>query len=167
MSSMKNLPKLELLFNLIVNKSKAERKKNPDDFDGLGYWRNIKGLIPDNISASKWRKISSKLTNEIMNFPEEQTLGNGKKEIIENNHFIIQQVRIPHTEKPSLRKILQVGLNVGQWLGNPNPKIYKQVNYNQTELHLLSKYLDKKDIRNISEKIDDELMKKLIIAIKK
>ena len=58
--------------------------------------------------------ISKDTIDKIMNLSEQIIKGNGEKELIEVNHFIIQQARIPSTEKPSLRKILQVGLNVGQ-----------------------------------------------------
>jgi len=162
---MKKEYKLETLYNLIVARCKAERKKDPS-FDGLTYWRNIKGVCSDSIQASKWKKISQSTITEIMNLPEEIILANGKKELIEVNHFIIQQARIPTTEKPTLRKVLQVGLNVGQWIGNPDPQIYKQINYKYSDLHLLSRYLTTADIKKISEQIDDSLMDKIKNAIK-
>ena len=37
--------------------------------------------------------------------------------IIEKNHFSIQQVRIPLTENATIKKVMQVALNVGQALG--------------------------------------------------
>ena len=40
-----------------------------------------------------------------------------KKKIIEKNHFIIQSVRIPTTEEPSLKKLIQIALNIGQYYG--------------------------------------------------
>ena len=156
--------KLEKLYDLIVARRKKERKKDPS-FDGLTYWRNIKGVCPDSIQASKWKKISQLTINNIMSLPEEITLANGNKELIEVNHFIIQQARIPTTEKPTLRKVLQIGLNVGQWIGNPDPQIYKNINYKQSKLHLLSKYLTKDDIMKISEQIDESLMTSIKTAI--
>lgn len=100
-----------------------------------------------------------------MSLPEEITLANGNKELIEVNHFIIQQARISTTEKPTLRKVLQIGLNVGQWIGNPDPQIYKNINYKQSKLNLLGKYLTKDDILKISEQIDESLMTSIKTAI--
>ena len=55
-----------------------------------------------------------------MLLPEYTINGYEKKIIIENNHFIIQQVRIPLNEKPTIRKILD-NLFIGKILRNyPN-----------------------------------------------
>jgi hypothetical protein len=51
-----------------------------------------------------------------MLLPEYTINGYEEKIIIENNHFIIQQVRIPLNEKPSIRKIIQIALNIGTQL---------------------------------------------------
>jgi hypothetical protein len=52
-----------------------------------------------------------------MALPEFYVDGHGGKRIDEPNHFLIQSVRIPRADPPSLRKIIQVGLNVGQYRG--------------------------------------------------
>ena len=43
--------------------------------------------------------------------------GHGNTEIIEKKHFLIQTVRIPKNEEPSLRKVCQIALNIGQYQG--------------------------------------------------
>jgi len=53
-----------------------------------------------------------------MLLPEYIINGYDQKSIIENNHFIIQQVRIPLNEKPTIRKIIQIALNIGQYRGS-------------------------------------------------
>ena len=50
-----------------------------------------------------------------MSIPEFVTNGHGNTEIIEINHFLIQTVRIPKNEEPSLRKVCQIALNIGQY----------------------------------------------------
>ena len=57
-----------------------------------------------------------------MNEPEYYINGYGEKHIIEMNHFLIQTIRIPLTEKPSLRKIIQLALNIGQYTGSGGVK---------------------------------------------
>ncbi len=42
--------------------------------------------------------------------------------MIEINHFVIQCYRIPSTEEPSLRKIMQLALNIGQFMGMKKPR---------------------------------------------
>jgi hypothetical protein len=54
----------------------------------------------------------------VLPLPEYTINGYEEKIIIEFNHFIIQQVRIPLTEKPTIRKIIQIALNIGQYRGS-------------------------------------------------
>ena len=60
--------------------------------------------------------------------------GHGNKEIIETNHFLIQTVRIPKIEEPSLKKIIQIALNIGQYEGDTGIPIEKN-----NIFHFLSK----------------------------
>lgn len=63
-----------------------------------------------------------------MKYPEYYIDGYGNKNIIEVNHFLIQTVRIPTTESPSLKKIIQIGLNIGQYEGMTNEKLkYREI----------------------------------------
>ena len=72
-----------------------------------------------------------------MSLPEFYIDGYGNQNIIEENHFLIQTVRIPQNVKPSLRKICQVALNIGQYQGITKKKIdNNNINY----------FLYKKDI---------------------
>ena len=73
----------------------------------------------------------------------------------ENHHFLIQTVRIPKTESPSLRKIIQIALNIGQYLAFNNKTIIKRVNIND--------YINKKDSNT---KLSDILSTKDITKIK-
>ena len=38
--------------------------------------------------------------------------------MIKQHHFLIQLIRIPKNEKPTLQKISQIALNIGQYLGS-------------------------------------------------
>jgi hypothetical protein len=68
---------------------------------------------------------SKKEVDKIMLLPP-QTLveidGYGKQHTNEFNHFIIQAVRLPRTEGANIRKIIQVGLNIGQYIGSGGTK---------------------------------------------
>ena len=108
------------LFEQILKIAKQKRKNNYT-FDGKAFWQPIKSIL----STSKWKAIKwknqSKIKyNKIMNIPEFYINGYGKTEIIEKNHFLIQTVRIPQINEPSLKKVCQIALNIGQYQGYTN-----------------------------------------------
>lgn len=70
----------------------------------------------------------------------------------ENNHFIIQQVRIPLTEKPTIRKIIQIALNIGQYRGSGGEMIFDSID----------DFITKKDTIELSKYIPDELVRKIL-----
>ena len=76
---------------------------------------------------------------DVMNIPEYTIDGYGNQSIIEINHFLIQTVRIPLNEEPSIRKIIQIALNIGQYTGSGGKK-EKWMN--------LESYLTKDNIEN-------------------
>jgi hypothetical protein len=78
--------------------------------------------------------------------------GYEEKIIIENNHFIIQQVRIPLTEKPTIRKIIQIALNIGQYRGSGGKMIFDNI----------GQFISRKDIMELSQHIPDDLVRKII-----
>jgi len=158
---------LEILFNLVKNKCYKLIKKNKK-FDGRAFWQPIKNELSKlDIKATKWKKISKSLTNKVMKQPEYIKDGYGKEHIIENHHFIIQQVRIPLQEKPSLRKIIQIALNIGQWKGDNDKKIMKEIDYKNSGLDNINKYISKSDIRKISSKIPKSTMDRIIKYLNK
>jgi hypothetical protein len=77
--------------------------------------------------------------------------GYDQKSIIENNHFIIQQVRIPLKESPTIRKIIQVALNIGQHKGSGGKIIFNNID----------EFITKKDIVELSKYIPDNLVGKI------
>jgi hypothetical protein len=111
------LTTIETLFDRIRKIAKQKRKTNPS-FDGKKFWQPIKTILSESSwKATKWRKQSKTKYDKIMSMPEFLINGHGNTEIIEKNHFLIQTVRIPKNEKPSLRKVCQIALNIGQYQG--------------------------------------------------
>lgn len=147
---------LEILFDNVLNKAYKLRKANKTSFDGQGFWNPIKNMLTplDSYHAKKWKKIPKSKINQIMILPEYTIDGNETKTIIENNHFIIQQVRIPLTEKPIIRKIVQLALNIGQYKGSSN--FDKNLTYTD-----ISQFLYKTDIMELSERIPDDIVEKI------
>jgi hypothetical protein len=56
--------------------------------------------------------------HDVLLIPEYTINGNSEQTIIEVNHFLIQTIRIPLNEKPSVRKIIQLVLNIDQYIGS-------------------------------------------------
>ena len=114
---------LKLMFDLIQKKS-FEKNKKYSNFNGRAFWQPIKKILKDsdNVKANKWKKINSKDRKKVMALPEYYINGHGDKNMIAINHFIIQTIRIPLIEKPTLRKIIQVALNIGQYTGRGGKK---------------------------------------------
>jgi hypothetical protein len=73
----------------------------------------------------------------------------------ENNHFIIQQVRIPLTEKPTIRKIIQIALNIGQYRGSGGKMIFDNI----------GQFIYRKDIVELSKHIPDVLVGKIRVYL--
>ena len=160
--------KLNILFNSVQEKAFNLRKKNKNA-DGYAFWQPLKKILQkyDNICVSMWKNKNKKYVNKIMSLPEYIKNGYGNEEIIEVNHFIIQQVRIPLNEKPNLRKIIQIALNIGQFRGSSNRNFRKKISYEKNKLYMLETYVKKKDIRYISECIPDDLINKILNYLEK
>ena len=150
---------LEIIFNSVLDKAYKLRKANPTKFDGQGFWQPIKKMLEllDEYSAKKWRKLSKKLTKRIMLLPEYTINGYEEKIIIEDNHFIIQQVRIPLTEKPTIRKIIQIALNIGQHKGSSGkPRSISRIGLNN-----IKQFIYQKDIIELSKHISNDIVRKI------
>ena len=164
--------KLQILFNIVVEKSYSGRKANPNKFDGLGFWQPIKKLLEplDKICmAKKWKPLSKKITDNILRLPEYYINGYEEKIINEKNHFIIQQVRIPLKEDPTIKKIIQIALNIGQYKGIVNDSHNNRnnnINYETLNLDTLDKYITAKDIEELSKYITDEKLQEIIDYLK-
>ena len=134
---------LNKLFNDVEKKFYNLIKKD-NNIDGQKLWQPIKNILSNyDIKAKKW-KHQKKEYLFIMKLPEYYINGDEEKIIIEKNHFIIQTIRIPLKEEPSLRKIIQIALNIGQYTGLGKPK-EKWMN--------LDNYLTKEDICNINSNL--------------
>ena len=158
-SNYYNKTKLEILFDNILDKSYKLRKKKPKHFDGKSFWQPIKTILEplDQYSASKWKTLSKTKTKKIMLLPEYTINGYENKVIDENNHFIIQQVRIPLQDKPTIKKIMQIALNIGQYKGISKcinkTKNIKNINYNN-----INQFIFKNDIVELSKYLTNDII---------
>ena len=91
-----------------------------------------------------------------MLLPEYSINGYDEKTLNEVHHFIIQQVRIPLNEKPTIKKIIQVSLNIGQYKGTNNDNFIYNIKFNN-----ITQFVYKTDIIELSKHISDEIMEKI------
>jgi hypothetical protein len=158
--------KVDELFNLVLEKAKNERKKNKD-FDGKEFWQPIKAILDKVEIKFEWKKLDEKKVKEIMDLPEYYKNGNNEEKIIEKNHFIIQSVRIPTKEEASLKKLIQIALNIGQYEGTkennnkklPYDKINSYVSKNISNIEL-EKHMNKENINKLNKYVSNSIGKK-------
>ena len=143
---------LQKMFDLVLHSSQRLRMEDVNA-DGLAFWKPIKSILSNyDITASTWKKIKNKY-DHVLDAPEYYINGRGEQNIIEVNHFVIQTIRIPKTEDPSLRKIIQIALNIGQYVGSSG--------YREPWMYL-NCYLTVKHISSLSAEIDKtDLLQKL------
>jgi hypothetical protein len=153
----KKLNMIQGLFDLVREKARLLRQINPKA-DGLAFWKPIKETLSNHsdIVASGFKKLDPRLTATIMELPEKIINGYGEEKMIELNHFMIQSVRIPIKEKPTLQKILQIALNLGQYEGLQSKPDSNIISLN------LNDYLEVNDIIQINKKITDEVMRDIV-----
>ena len=146
---------LEYLFERVQNVSKKLRKKNPK-LDGRLFWQPIKDILNEvNIPFTSWKHITK--THQALLLLDEK---DSKDAIIEKLHFLRQHANIPYNDPPTFTKIIQIALNIGQWLGVTTSKERIQMKY-QTSYKELQTYVRKKDIITLSKKIPKETIQKI------
>lgn len=145
---------LELLFKLTQQAAQKLKQQDPDA-DGKAFWQPLKKLFETYaLSASQWQQLDPELVKKLSLLPETDSLGR----TIEINHFLRQQVRIPLEEPPSLRRIMQLALNSGQFMGiNPghaelDPSLIG-FDYKRSRLNCLSTYLAPPEIIALGSQI--------------
>lgn len=107
---------LDILFKLISENVYLYRKQYVNS-NGKYYWYQFKFILElYDIYTFTWLPfIDFEYIKQVMSTIEYVIDGYGNKTIIEGNHFLIQTVRIPTIEKPCIRKLLQIALNIGQY----------------------------------------------------
>ena len=146
------------LFNLVKDASRDLRVQNPQA-DGLAFWKPIKKTLQkyDSVTASHWKKFNKSTMDCIMSIPEHTINGKGEQTIVEINHFLIQTIRLPLSSgKPTLRKVIQIALNIGQFEGST---------HSSKPWMNLSNYLTVKDIIVLSRIVSPKLIEEIQILI--
>jgi hypothetical protein len=88
-----------------------------------------------------------------MSLPEYTIDGYGNKIKIENNYFIIQQVRIPLKEIATILRIIQIALNIGQYKATNKGKFIYNIKFDN-----IHEFIYKRDIIYLSEYLTEDIM---------
>ena len=111
--------------------------------NGLKYWQNGKKKETKmyDIHIFPWKAVEFS--------EEDRATVMGLEESNEHNHFLMQLFRIPVNERCTVRKVMQLALNVGQLLGSEGSDELKAY-VNKYKLDKLSTYLTKETMREMS-----------------
>lgn len=148
-------PTLLVAIALVRECAYKNRHMEVPRFGGQELWNMLKSVIQqidpqDKILADSWQVKVNEI--EYKNIPEYDE----NKNMIEVNHFAIQMLRIPAQEKPTLRKILQVAFNQGQYEALRNTELDLIVQAHQ--LNNFDTYLDNDSVQSISEILTDKFI---------
>lgn len=147
-----------MLFHMIMLSSKQLRVENKKA-DGLAFWKPVKKILQqyDTTTYGTWKKMNQTNYNTIMLLPEKTINGYGKETVNEQNHFLIQTVRLPtESDEITLCKLLQIALNIGQFIG------IRDETYSWM---YLEKYVKSDTIKNIDKIITKDLMVKILTEV--
>eukprot|EP01064_Diplonema_japonicum_P008932 TRINITY_DN16404_c0_g1_i1.p1 TRINITY_DN16404_c0_g1~~TRINITY_DN16404_c0_g1_i1.p1 ORF type:complete len:164 (+),score=27.95 TRINITY_DN16404_c0_g1_i1:43-492(+) len=134
-----------------VLKKEACIRRSQGGFDGRAFWQPVKHFLSGFDIEGRWRPldISDEDRGEIMNLTEYSINGLGEKNTHEGNHFLIQTIRLT-TGPASLTKILQVALNIGQYLAEQATKPWMD----------LPCYLEETEIENVNKQLPKDFLKR-------
>jgi len=152
---------LKLLFDL-MRLSSYKLRRDDVNADGLHFWQHVKSLLANHDDKIvEWLAMddNNPQYKEIMSLPEYTINGYGKKSTIELNHFNIQIVRIPKTDEASIRKIMQIALNLGQYEGTINKR-------NALKHFQLEHFISDDSINDLESKIPSSFYQEVSNALK-
>ena len=147
-----------MLFHMIVLSSKQLRAENKKA-DGLAFWKPLKQILQkyDKTTFGTWKYMNQDNYRKIMLLPEKTINGYGTESINEQTHFFIQTVRLPtESNDITLRKLLQVALNIGQFIGISD-ETYSWM--------YLEKYAKTDAIKKMNKIITKDLMERILTEI--
>ena len=112
---------VEEVWELVINNSFLLKDRYKEKFDGLDYWNQLKPFLIEINNRTIGYKISynpehNNIIEKFKNYLNEIPEKNDKNELIEKNHFLLQQLNIPKKDNgiPSFQRLIQIALNIGQ-----------------------------------------------------
>jgi hypothetical protein len=147
---------IEKLYDCVVKNATNLRVRN-SKANGLFYWSLIKEILTpiSHIRAEAFLPIDKETYQSFMALPEKTIDGYGNITMMELNHFVIQLVRIPHNEQPSIIKILQLAYNYGQYVGTREKLLMKSGTFNGIEnVDTIYKFISMEYIELINHELE-------------
>lgn len=159
--------RLSIIFKCIVDSACRFRQADAN-FDGLSYWKHIKSILVV-LDARKGRDdwvLDSRIQEAFLNTLGPIDLLYDPTTHIRNpdfpvyKHFLGQHVWLLKG-KPTVRKIVQVALNIGQFLGSDEWSLIDEADYIANHLACLHTYVSERDECALSLYITDDMCKQV------
>jgi len=124
---------LDKLFNEMIHYGFYVRSSK---LDGLNAWQEKSSSLDNNLELGKWKhnriiKDGSLDTLEQIYDYVYNTLGMKGEEstdrinpFFEQHHFLLQLARLPKNDKCTIKKILQIAYNIGQFMASVSSEAY-------------------------------------------
>ena len=167
------MSKLQELFSLGI---KFGYKSKINNLDGQASWKKVKSLLDTNNlcdwnitrifandkESSDIEEIYSYIHNDLELYGEDGD--EDKYELSHENweraHYVLQTIRIPRTSDCSIQKILQIGLNIGQYKASNKTTRYNKVIYDfvkSNNLNQISSYINLSSCNIPNELLDQSI----------
>ena len=110
---------IDQAWKLMIKAAQTASEKHQTNLDGLAFWNVIKPFLSEIDSRAHdeivWNPEHQQIVTEFREIEERIPEKDEEGELIEKNHFLLQQVNIPTKDKqiPSFRRLIQIGLNIG------------------------------------------------------
>lgn len=149
---MDDVDKLSLLFDKVV-KRVAKLKRNDPNFKHEKVWEKIKKILKplDKYKMDGWKNIRKDIKESILDLPEYYYDDNGKRKITPE-HFLMEQLRIPERQDPSLKEIIHIAFNAGLYKGS------KKIDKEKDNMDDIKTYIRKEEIKKLADLLDDDVI---------
>jgi len=149
---MDDVDKLSLLFEKIIERVKRLKKEDPK-FKQEKVWKKIEKILKplDKHKASGWKNIKKDLKESILDLPEYYIDGRGNKKIT-HEHFLMEQLRIPERQDPTLKEILHIAYYAGLYKGSKN------INKEKDKMDNITTYVKKDGVKKLADLVDDDVV---------
>ena len=155
---MDNTDKIVKFFDRIVDRVEKLKRDDPK-FDEDDIWKKIEDIIkPLEKKKITWKKMGKDLKKSILDLPEFYIDGFGKKHRVDFNHYLMEQIRLPEREDPTLKEVLKMAFNAGLKKGSMKGS-------KGSDMDKLKYYVKKKEIDKLSTILDDNVMSQIVSVI--
>ena len=152
---MDNTDKIVKFFDKIVKKVEKLKRKNPQ-FNKGDLITKIEDIIePLEKKKITWSRVEKDIKNSILDLPEYYVDGLGKNHRIDFNHYLMEQIRLPQRQDPTLKEVLEMAFNIGLKRGSMKGS-------KASDMDKLRYFLKDREIDKLSTVLDNNVMSQIL-----